>query len=540
MSTQINVTVGSGGLPDKAKQQQQAARQAQLEKERQRRIEAEGAAQRTTRLAAEGRNAQGQSLTGTPNAAPRLQDEPAAYRSVTADVGTAWLFGTQTQYPSNLGPTGWIGRDQSNPFPYVQNFSSQVQNERLNTFCASGSGKTHITNQYNSTAKQQVYAEGTASLVTTADSYTALAPGVYYRSSKYYFFNHDAVQTIQQSSPTDQAILPTGNGNAILLILNRTITSQQRYSMGGYYYETYNSSGVFTGTVPSDTNIHTGTSQSGFFPVQDSTGTIVNIPVPKGFYAYSIALGYDESYRAYAINKNTIREITFPTTFKNLIKAKWPLLYQQDTIFLYGGGESYSATTYQTGLTLLGNWSGAMFSRTGYQQSVAVDGQSRRVASPEVFKVINNDITFTSPASIKEYNPALYQAVVQDRRTGLFSYYANSKCTGNTSYQNNSQDTGIKNLYGTYDFIDFALWANKGEVPDYSVFNTAGCPITPSLPLVKTNKKFRTTMFPGRPAAPSPPFGSFDILASIYDGGDPKYCQAMCRALGFANSDFNP
>lgn len=85
MSTQINVTVGSGGLPDKAKQQQQAARQAQLEKERQRRIEAEGADKRNARLAADGRNVQGQSLTGTPNAAPRPQDEPAAFRSANDD-----------------------------------------------------------------------------------------------------------------------------------------------------------------------------------------------------------------------------------------------------------------------------------------------------------------------------------------------------------------------------------------------------------------------------------------------------------------------
>ena len=85
MSTQINVTVGSGGLSDKAKQLQAGARQAQLEKERQRRIEAEGAAERTARFAAEGRNAQGQSLTGTPNTTPRPQDEPAAFRSATDD-----------------------------------------------------------------------------------------------------------------------------------------------------------------------------------------------------------------------------------------------------------------------------------------------------------------------------------------------------------------------------------------------------------------------------------------------------------------------
>lgn len=100
MSTQINVTVGSGGLPDKAKQQQQAARQAQLEKERQRRIEAEGAAQRSARLAAEGRNAQGQLLTGTLNGTPRPQDEPAAFR----DKPYSFLFGPSAPPTSNPLP----------------------------------------------------------------------------------------------------------------------------------------------------------------------------------------------------------------------------------------------------------------------------------------------------------------------------------------------------------------------------------------------------------------------------------------------------
>jgi hypothetical protein len=87
MSTQINVTVGSGGLPEKAKQQQQAARQAQLEKERQRRIEAQGQQQRIAALAADGRASDGSVLSGGNAKQPLPQPRPAAFRASRVNYG---------------------------------------------------------------------------------------------------------------------------------------------------------------------------------------------------------------------------------------------------------------------------------------------------------------------------------------------------------------------------------------------------------------------------------------------------------------------
>jgi hypothetical protein len=80
VSTQINVTVGSGGLSDKAKQLQTAARQAQLEKERQQRIEAEGTEQRNAKLEAEGKAPDGSPLYNVPFNQPQIDRRPAAYR----------------------------------------------------------------------------------------------------------------------------------------------------------------------------------------------------------------------------------------------------------------------------------------------------------------------------------------------------------------------------------------------------------------------------------------------------------------------------
>ena len=91
MSTQINVTVGSGGLSEKAKQLQAAARQAQLEKERQQRIEVQGQEQRTANLAAAGRAPDGSPLYGPGFKQAEIQRRPAAFRFSGDEIATAFI-----------------------------------------------------------------------------------------------------------------------------------------------------------------------------------------------------------------------------------------------------------------------------------------------------------------------------------------------------------------------------------------------------------------------------------------------------------------
>ncbi len=81
MSTQINVTVGSGGLSDKAKQLQTAARQAQLEKERTAQTEAEATDKRIAAQAAQGLSPDGQPLYSLGFEQPQIVRRPAAFRS---------------------------------------------------------------------------------------------------------------------------------------------------------------------------------------------------------------------------------------------------------------------------------------------------------------------------------------------------------------------------------------------------------------------------------------------------------------------------
>ena len=81
MSTQINVTVESGGLSDKARQLQTAARQAQLEKERTINLSAEALDKRVAAQAAKGLSPDGLPLYGPGFKQPQIERRPAANRT---------------------------------------------------------------------------------------------------------------------------------------------------------------------------------------------------------------------------------------------------------------------------------------------------------------------------------------------------------------------------------------------------------------------------------------------------------------------------
>jgi hypothetical protein len=91
MSTNINIMVGDKALLDRAKQQQTANRQAQLQKEATLRLEAEATA---AALANQGRDANGDLITGAPFTQPEIDRRPAASRSDPEKVGYFWLQDT--------------------------------------------------------------------------------------------------------------------------------------------------------------------------------------------------------------------------------------------------------------------------------------------------------------------------------------------------------------------------------------------------------------------------------------------------------------
>jgi hypothetical protein len=100
VSTQINVTVDSGGLRKRVQAQQNAARQAQLQKERSSRVEQQGTQQRTAQKDAAGQNSDGSSRPGPAFSSSLVREEPAARRIGSTAyywlAVRAWWFDTGT------------------------------------------------------------------------------------------------------------------------------------------------------------------------------------------------------------------------------------------------------------------------------------------------------------------------------------------------------------------------------------------------------------------------------------------------------------
>lgn len=80
MSTNINITVGDNALLDRAKQQQAANRQVQLNRENSTRLEAQATDERTKAQAAAGKDANGNPLYGVLTTTPSIDRRPAANR----------------------------------------------------------------------------------------------------------------------------------------------------------------------------------------------------------------------------------------------------------------------------------------------------------------------------------------------------------------------------------------------------------------------------------------------------------------------------
>ncbi len=81
MSTNINISVGDNNLLNQARLQQNASRQAQLEREANKRLEVEATDARTKAQAAAGKDANGNPLTGTRIQVPQVDRRPAANRT---------------------------------------------------------------------------------------------------------------------------------------------------------------------------------------------------------------------------------------------------------------------------------------------------------------------------------------------------------------------------------------------------------------------------------------------------------------------------
>lgn len=115
MSTQINVTVDSGGLSERARQQVTANRQAKLEADQRKQLEAKAAAGRQAERAAADQS-------GKPARKQAAPDEPAAHRRGGAEVILHPLSAVQgtTAIPPLTSPEGIAATALDTSYRYVE------------------------------------------------------------------------------------------------------------------------------------------------------------------------------------------------------------------------------------------------------------------------------------------------------------------------------------------------------------------------------------------------------------------------------------
>lgn len=368
MSTNINITVGGNSLVDQAKAQQQAARQAQLEKENNAALEDEAAQQRAETLAAQGRDATGTpegtgnppgTATGNPlEKSDVLLDEPAAYRFSTLNLGHAWLVKTPTEITTNTGIRSVAALAD------VQIRSARTH-EIGSVLIGCGNGSSWVTVPADGIAENPGAPAGTLPVGNVPATVTMLGP------------NNNLWQNYWH-------VLPAGNSTFIL-------TTATIY----FYNNVY-----LTGQVISSN----GVSGSKVFNTLQS----VSVTKERGV-----------ELRTFVCNNTAIREIARPQVYSDLLEETYPLP-TTTTVFHPGNAVNpvwpgndvtYEAYTFAT--PTLG-----LFTSEGIGHSTPNSlGYSY---SPDIYKRTNDASQFTSPTRVKTI-PTSYKRSMIDASSGGYA-----------------------------------------------------------------------------------------------------------------------
>jgi hypothetical protein len=486
VSSQINITVDSGGLSAKAKQQQQAARLAQLERERTHRIEAEAQAQRDAKLYAEGRRPDGQPLINDSAQKLKPQDEPAASR---------------TGKPLNLGHRWTLRND------YNDNATSGVV---IVTFVAankSGSlfqdpGGTdpsftrhHGTGSGNQWLSEVVPSVGIAELPADTFSVSGITDPPPSPTSNYSRFHYGTREAAVRVSMQNQygIVLPSGNGNRI------TVSGRN----AAWYYTVVNAYFAAEGIYSSNGDF--------LWYINPQTGGTTN-EIPKGLIDYSPPSGPSvlsvtsesgtDTYRyAYVSNNSKIRTIAIPNTLQAALDVAYPKPEASQQTFTYRNTGPYTRTRY-----ILAPSTPISGTQGFANNNVA------GIATPEIFNSINTVYPFTG--GIKAYPVDAYWAMSDDT-AGAYLRIKQGAALWPTIY-----DEGAPFYHG--------YWPSKNTEPDFT----------------STTKARRTGKGTLRLASSRQPPGSAPYTASglstVWDWNDPAYCREMCLALGFSENDLVP
>jgi hypothetical protein len=539
VSTQINVTVDSGGLRARARQLQNAARQAQLERERTQRVEAESKTQRDAKLAAEGKAPDGSSLYGAPVNKPEIDRRPAAYRTTKEGLAHIWILGKE-YVP---GPTGII--ETNRPGTDVILFNDTLwKASRTGTYgltqtkqdvlIGSGKGTSWVTFTDKGRDNLPPLPQDTWNPVDCfADIPTT--PG---ESNSFRFHEGQrlSMHPLTGGRVDIQFAIPCGN-NAFVLVYGFTDvwdmvqTNAQYYVRGVYAAGT----GAFLGYEQRDPNTGqilpelspTPPDWVRGFPVPNCNAPPPPYPYNNGVWSFEGFRGKTRKVEAYICSNDSIRQISIPPTLQAIIDTAYP-----DAV------DSMTSITYRENFFAYPNYTIPSGSPIYGDQGLLSANYRGSVFTPKVFERLNEIGSFTNPSTIKQF-PQNLPWIMYDTSEGSYAAYQDSNPSPFVT------PTSWSQLYR--DGLPFyhAYWIEKNQEPNYEIYDPNYAADWEGVSRPKRIPQATLRLSPDRAArngAADRVTNSYwgEDFITVWDWNEPGYCRQQALALGFSAADLTP
>jgi hypothetical protein len=539
VSTQINVTVGSGGLIARAAQLQNAARQAQLERERTERIEAEAKTQRDAKLAAEGKAPDGSSLYGAPINKPEIDRRPAAHRTTKDGLAHVWILGKEYA----PGPTGIIETNRPGTDTILFN-DTLWKASRTGTYgltqtkqdvlIGSGKGTSWVTFTDKGRNNLPPLPQDTWNPVDCfADVPTT--PG---ESNSFRFHEGQrlSMQPLTGGRVDIQFAIPCGNKAFVLVygftdVWDMVQTNAQYYVRGVYAAGT----GAFLGYEQRDPNTGqilpelspTPPDWVRGFPVPNCNAPPPPYPYNNGVWSFEGFRGKTRKIQAYICNNDSIRQISIPPTLQAIIDIAYPDAVDSTTSITYRENFfSYANYTIPSGFPIYGD------------QGLLSANYRGSVFTPKVFERLNEIGSFANPSTIKPF-PQRLPWIMYDTSEGSYAAYQDSNPSPFVT------PTFWSQLYR--DGLPFyhAYWIEKNQEPNYEIYDpnyaadwegvTRPRRITQATLRLSPDREDRN----GATDRTTNSYWGEDFI-TVWDWNEPGYCRQKALALGFSAADLTP
>jgi hypothetical protein len=518
VSTQINVTVGSDDLSEKARQQQIANRQAQLDKERTGIIEAQATDKRIAAQAAKGLSLDGLPLYNVPTGVPDLDRRPAASRNaLELNLGHMWLFRDKFDRINSTGirevPAAF-GRSRT---------ATDVRGQTQDVLLGSATGIEWLVFTGLGTDAAPLLPADSFSVSYVTPQPSLPQPADYERN---YIGTRLSGRLVESSREDINFALPCGDGKFIFIYGFTSVWDT--FESNAYYYarglhdkDTGELKGYFDLATSSFTSSTIPDDLLGWISTVDAEGTII----PDGVVGLQGYRGTSRRINAYVCSNRAIREISIPDTLLEIIDIAYPqpvtatktITYRTSTVFTYNIYEIPlgSRVTGDKGFT--NNRYGSVF-------------------TPQVFETLNNIAPFMGDTAAKTF-PESSKWGLTDNSAGAYVRFQDVDSSPAFPWWSSMYRQGLPFYH--------AIWPTKNEEPNFEVWDPTYAIDWVGKAKPKRVRKATLRLDSDR----EPREGAVDRTNSSYwaedfitvwDWNDPSYCRQMCLSLGFSSADLTP